>query len=96
MVTKPTLWRPVTYLSDSDVSQHRSVSWRSLLGMIGIGASVGAVAVVLPATPGKARCKGGVCVGSADISGAPSTINKRRSRHGRRAGTRPTRAIRDG
>ena len=41
--------------SDADISSEQRVSRRSLLALIGIGAAVGAGAVLLPVTRGEAR-----------------------------------------
>jgi len=46
--------KPLT-LSDADISSQRSVSRRSLLGTLGIGAGVAAAAALGAATPAQAR-----------------------------------------
>ena len=70
----------VERLSGSSPSSARKVNRRSLLGMIGIGAGVGAAMVLLPLTPAEAQCRGGVCVGSGDITGAPSNNSAKKLR----------------
>src|SRR5262245_13110551 len=57
-------------LFDAGPSSERSISRRSLLRMICIGAGGAVTALLLPARPGDAQ--GGVSVCVCDINGAPS------------------------
>ncbi len=65
--------------SDADISSEQRVSRRSLLALIGIGAAVGAAAVLLPVTRGEAQFFD-VFTGDLNLDKAPSKKSAKKLR----------------